>query len=312
MDPGRAFPRGLRAGSYLRDLSHVVPELGQLARLTVTIPYNRDSADLTPRHWTRLARLIDGHRDGFDAFVVVHGTDTMAFTASALSFALAGLGKPIVLTGSQRPLKEIRSDARQNLINAVTAAASGKLHEVAICFGSFLLRGNRARKMSTARFDAFQSPNWPPLARLGLFVEWQDSALLPRRLDYVPAFGFGGAVARLPIVPGQDPRMFAGLRADAILLEGFGTGNIPGGGAGWLEQIRAWTRRGALVVLSTQCVEGPLSPELYEAGRQALLAGAISAEGMTREAILVKLQFCLKNQRDFRGDIAGEGCVRER
>ena len=288
----------------MKSLKEAVPELRRIARLTVTIPFNKDSADVGPADWLRLAKRIHRDRGRFGGFVVVHGTDTMSFTAAALSFCLAGLSLPIVLTGSQRPLHEVRSDARQNLIDAVGCATSGKLREVAICFGSRLLRGNRARKLSTSRYDAFASWGYPDLARMGLFVEWNDGALLPAQDEYLPTFDLETKVVRIAVVPGSKPSLFERLRPKGVLLEGFGTGNVPG--EGWVAAIERWRKNGVLVVLASQCVEGPVDPSLYRTGQRALDAGALSAGRMIPEAALVKMMVCIAGGRDFEQEIAGE------
>ena len=195
---GGNYP-SLRPGTMLSQLLGAVPELGSLANLKLAIPYNLDSSRVGPREWTKLARILDSERENFDAFLVISGTDTMAYVASALSLMLAGFGKPVVLTGSQLPLQLPRSDARQNLVDALTCAtavepaAAGKagnggserekkrqprLREVAVCFGGLLLRGNRAQKVHSQTYRAFESPTYPVLARLGVDVDWDDSRLL--------------------------------------------------------------------------------------------------------------------------------------
>lgn len=151
---GGNYPTGLRPGTMLSQLLRAVPELGSLANLELDIPYNLDSSRVGPKEWVKLARILDKERDNFDAFLVISGTDTMSYVAAALSLMLAGFGKPIVLTGSQLPLQLPRSDARQNLVDALTCASAAmtppsyaRLREVAVCFGGLLLRGNRAQKV---------------------------------------------------------------------------------------------------------------------------------------------------------------------
>lgn len=146
-----------------------VPQLGELAQIQTLPLFFEDSSDLNHTHWVQLAECINSHYDEFDGFVVLHGTDTMAYTTSALSYAFQNLGKPVIFTGSQVPLSSIRSDARRNLINSIEMATSN-LQEVAICFNDHVYRGNRATKLSIGDFDAFGSPNLDPLATIGLEI----------------------------------------------------------------------------------------------------------------------------------------------
>jgi len=174
---GGAYAPLLAPGHLLAQLTAHAPEISTIANIDVRVALNTDSCRLGPKQWVLLARLLDRSRADYDAFVVVHGTDTMAFTAAALSLCLAGFRKPIILTGSQRPLSRTRTDARQNLVDAVTCATAGRLEEVALCFGGLLLRGNRSQKVSTTAYRAFDSPSHPPLAVLGVDVEWNEAAL---------------------------------------------------------------------------------------------------------------------------------------
>lgn len=287
---GGNYPPGLRPGTMLSQLLGAVPELGRLASLRLAIPYNLDSSRVGPREWVKLARILDSEREHFDAFLIVSGTDTMPFVASSLSLMLAGFGKPVVLTGSQLPLQLPRSDARQNLVDALTCAtathpAGGgarqpRLREVAVCFGGLLLRGNRAQKVHSQTYRAFESPTYPALARLGVDVDWDEARLLRPNGAYTPRFDLEPRVARIPVVPGADPRVIFGNFAEnegprGIVLEAFGVGNFndleEGGFVPWIEEQR---KRGIEVLLSSQCHAGELHPELYRSGRGALLAGA--------------------------------------
>jgi L-asparaginase len=240
MDPARRFPDGLEPGEYLDDLVDAVPELGELAQIDSEIVFNLDSANVGPSEWLQLAQLLHGRREDYDAFVIVHGTDTMAFTAAALSLCLAGFGKPIVLTGSQLPLRAMRTDARSNLLNSVACAVSGRLREVALCFGHVLLRGNHACKVHSSHYDAFDTIGAPPLAWLGIDIEWNQDALLAEPGSYQPRFELEPRVQRLPIVPGMDPANaigdLYGRGVRGLVLEAFGTGNVP-------SDARRWTRK---------------------------------------------------------------------
>jgi L-asparaginase len=294
-------PRAL-AAALGRDLLARAPELQALARVEVRVAFNRDSSNVGPAEWARLARLLDSQRDYFDAFLLVSGTDTLAFTAAALSLMLAGFGKPIVITGSQIPLAMPRSDARQNLVDALTCAVAAHypphapLREVAVCFGGRLLRGNRAQKVHTSLYQAFDSPSWPCLARLGVGVEWARGALLDPVAVYRPRFELEPAVIRVPVVPGCDPRLtygdLFGRGVRGIVLEAFGVGNLPN--KWWVPWLREQTKKGLRVCLRSQSVGGELHPELYKAGAEALRLGAEAGPQMTAECSVVKLMLVLK------------------
>jgi L-asparaginase len=270
---------------------------------------------MTPADWVLIARSIHERLREWDGFVVTHGTDTMAFTASALSFMLESPGKPIILTGSQRPLIDPKSDAARNLVSAVEIAAEGRVKEVSIFFDSYLLRGNRAKKISIPSFQAFESPNHPPLARVGI------------KTDYLPAFPAGSGdyrfdprietrVACLPLFPGIDPDLFFGLVDKGIkglILQAFGPGDIPLGEFSVAHLIRTLTEQGIPTVICSQAVFGAVDLSLYETGRAAERAGAITAGDMTWEAALVKMMVLLGRGLSivpfgtaFRRNFAGE------
>jgi len=319
-----SYPAALRPGTMLSSLLSAVPELRRLARPTLHVALNTDSSAIGPREWQLLARLMHDNRAAFDGFIVIHGTDTLAYTASALSLMLVGFGKPVVLTGSQLPLASPRSDARQNLIDALTcitaAVASGGggqgrtkgsrpplLQEVAICFGGRLLRGNRATKTHSAHYAAFDSPSHPPLAVLGVDVEWNEAALLAPTVKgantaYRPRFRLESSVVRMPVVPGLDPRLAYGQGAEVaargvrgVVLEAFGVGNLPDGpdgGRGWRPFLEQLTGAGVLVCLISQCARGPLRPDAYAAGVAALALEGLGTGPHTAEAALAKTMLC--------------------
>jgi L-asparaginase/Glu-tRNA(Gln) amidotransferase subunit D len=296
---------GLAPGTMLASLLTQVPELRELANVKLAIPFNMDSSRVGPAEWVQLAKILHAARAQFDAFVLVCGTDTMAYIASALSLMLAGFGKPVVLTGSQLPLQLPRSDARQNLVDALTCAVAESapphppFREVAICFGGTLLRGNRAQKVHSTAYRAFDSPTYPPLARLGVDVDWNEGALLRPHGVYTPRFQLEHRVMRVPIVPGGDPHLLYGdvsARAvKAILVEAFGLCNLPdtpeAGFITWIAQQRA---AGVRVLLTSQCSAGDLDPSLYRSGAAALGIGAETSGRMTPEAAVAKLMLCLK------------------
>jgi L-asparaginase len=240
---GGVYPpkSALEPGELLGNVLHLVPELGHLgASLELQIVLNCDSCRLTPDDWIILARRLHEHRDNCDSFVVISGTDTLAYVGSALSFLLRGFNKPIIITGSQRPLAMPRTDARQNLVDSVSCAVAGVgvLNEVCICFGGLLLRANRTQKTHSSAYRAFTSPTFPTLAKLGVDVVFNHNVLLAPT-EYTPRFDLTSSVMRVPIVPGLDPWQAYGSVAErgikGVVLEVFGVGNCDDReSAGWV------------------------------------------------------------------------------
>lgn len=294
---GMEGPGPLRPGPFEEALRRRVPELWEIADLELEIFANVDSSDIEPSLWQGLARRIHERIGDFDGVVVTHGTDTMAYTASALSFMLQNLSKPVVLTGSQRPLGEIRTDARLNLIDAVTAAARGaELPEVLICFDSRLFRGNRARKLKISEYDAFDSPDLPPLGGLGV-----DITISPierrsgpfRLLDKIET-----RVHSVYVFPGADPAAHLEIiqRADirGLWIHAYGAGNVPIRGAGsFLPLLEAAREREIAVLIGSQAVKNAVILPLYEGGSRAEALGAVGAGDMTPEASITKLMHAL-------------------
>lgn len=253
-----------------------------------------DSSDVRPHDWQRFAdRVAHAFAGGADGVVVLHGTDTMAYTASALAFLLEGLPGPVVLTGSQVPLAEVRSDARDNLITALLLAATPGWAEVAVLFGGHLWRGCRTTKVSTHGFDAFASPNLPPLAEVGVDVVWRRDLLRPpvpgplqvRRLADVD-------VVALRLFPGITAETLRNVLRDPVrglVLETYGSGNAPTRDADLLEVLRAAVARGVVVVNVSQCLHGAVRMDAYAAGRTLADAGVVSGGDLTAEAALAKL-----------------------
>lgn len=331
----------LQAGGALLTLSDACPELAGMARVDVHTAMNLDSSSLTPAHWVHIAQVVHDARSSFNGFVIIHGTDTMAYTGAALSFMLEGLGKPVILTGAQIPLSAGRTDARQNLVDAVMVASSGFIKEVAICFGGVVLRANRTTKMESCAYAAFESPNYPPLATLGARVEWNHDALLRPspsmalysnnnnnsndnnnndtgknddrkglKGGYQPRMRVNPHVVRLPVVPGVPPGVaFGDLAARGVrgaVLEAFGVGNIPSGG-GWAEWLSQQRAKGVAFYVGTQCPKGPLGLDLYSNGAADLLGTPLSSRRMTTESAVVKMMLCLEYPAlDMHTPIAGE------
>jgi L-asparaginase len=285
-------PSSLSPGPFLDHLLERLPELRELAQLRLEVPFNCDSAALEPERILGLARIIRDQSAEVDGVVLIHGTDTMAFTASVLGFLLADLGKPVVLTGSQRPLAYVRSDARSNLINAVDLATRG-VPEVGICFGSHWLRGVAADKMSVHRFEAFGSPNLPPLAEIGMdVVIHEDAGRFDRR---VPP-GLGEALDMGIQSYRPHPGMNWSLPPEgtrALLIEAYGAGNLPMERPDLQALLRHAQARELPVVVVTQCFSGGVNLEAYALGRASVELGAISGSGHTRWTALAKLGLLL-------------------
>ena len=252
-----------------------------------------DSSNISANEWNNMAKIIVDSYDNYDGFVILHGTDTMAYTSSALSFILHGLDKPVVLTGSQIPLCEIRSDARDNLISSIIIAGEGQVKEVCLCFGGKLLRGNRATKTSADKLVAFDSPNYPHLAEMGISVKYNPSAFGKyggASLEYRPFSPV--PIGVLKIFPGMQFGLFESIiteKLSGVVLETFGAGNIPNGGDDLLPIIKKAFKAGAVVTVCSQCVAGAVSLGTYETSSALKKAGAVSGKDMTTESAVAKL-----------------------
>jgi len=268
-----------------------IPVLDRIAEVEGRVLANVDSSDITPGDWAALARAIAEEHDNFDGFVVLHGTDTLAFTASALSYMLGGNHKPVVLTGSQRPLTEARTDARANLIHSAMCA-SMDIREVSLYFGSHLFRGNRATKTSIHAYDAFSSPNHPALLEMGVDIE-RTSDPLVRAGPLTLHTETETDVAVLSLFPGMAPQRLQDLSAHhrVVVLRGFGEGNLPQDG--WPQVIRSTVDAGNQVIVMSQCRAGASRPGRYLGSELAKDAGAIFSGDMTGEACLVKAMWLL-------------------
>lgn len=251
-----------------------------------------DSSNVGPAEWSQIAADIAANYDEFDGFVVLHGTDTMAYTASALSFMLDGLAKPVILTGSQIPLVEIRSDARENLVTSMILATSPQINEVCIYLNGSLLRGNRAKKLSASGFDAFASPNFPPLGTVGVDVKLRPELLLPPGDGLQVHELLGEQVAALRLFPGISARMLDRMLDEplrGVVLETFGAGNAPARDGELLASLERASERGIVLVNCTQCIWGAVDMNDYATGSALAAAGVVSGRDMTVEAALTKL-----------------------
>ncbi len=286
------------------------PEAGYLERVMASMPdfsspempayviyeYSPllDSSNMGPRHWLAIARDIAEKYHEFDGFIVIHGTDTMAYTASALPFMLEGLAKPVVLTGSQIPLCRVRSDGRDNLVTALMVIALAPVPEVCLCFGNRLLRGCRATKVDAAGFQAFDSPNYPDLGHIGVTIRPHLELLLPKRaVNGLTVHPLSDArVGALRLFPGISAELLANvLRSplQGLVLETYGLGNGPSNDTEFLDVLTEACERGVVIVNCTQCLRGTVDQSGYEAGSALARTGVVSGADMTPEAALTKM-----------------------
>ncbi len=295
-------------------------EIPALRRLGVEIDYHEDftpidSSDVTPAEWARLAETIRDNYAAYDGFVVLHGTDTMAYTASALSFMLENLSKPVVFTGSQIPIGVLRTDGRENLVTAVEISAATdkegkpKVPEVTIYFQNRLFRANRTTKWSAEQLNAFTSENYPPLAEVGVTIHYNQSAAggfpscggVPRRGGVVTpnpliiSTTLNPEVALIRLFPGmQQKTLEAALNIDGlrgVVMQTYGAGNTPT--AAWFfDTLTRAIARGMVIVNVSQCIEGGVHP-IYESGVRLAKAGVTSGADMTPEAAITKLMYIL-------------------
>ncbi len=296
------------------DFSQIMEEVPELNKYDVKIDSHTfapliDSSDVEPSLWVSLAEIIRDKYEDYDGFVILHGTDTMAYSASALSFMLEGLAKPVVFTGSQLPIGVPRTDGKENLISAVEIAAAkdheghARVPEVSIYFDSRLLRGNRSTKYSAEAFNAFASPNCPPLAEAGIQIRyntdvirkpvyWDAQLRVQTRLDT--------RVSILKVHPGMTPQVMRSVVSDpltrACIIETYGSGNALS--KEWfLDIVREASDAGKILLNVTQCKSGTVNMDLYATGATLKHAGVLSGSDITTEAALGKL-FSLMGRSD--------------
>ena len=306
-----------------------VPELRKFAYRIDSWTFDPliDSSDVEPSLWISLAGLIDEKYDDYDGFVVLHGTDTMAYSASALSFMIENLSKPVIFTGSQLPIGMPRTDGKENLISAVEIAAAkdaeghALVPEVCICFDNILMRGNRTCKMNSDNFRAFRSENLPPLAEAGINIRyntgiirrpasWEDTPIFRKSLDT--------RVSILKMHPGITPQIVRDIMCSpdtrAVIIETYGAGNAPS--KEWfLKIVQEAAGMGKIILNVTQCIAGSVNMDIYATGKCLKDAGVVSGYDSTTESALAKLFYLLGNfhdneqvkmmlEEDLRGEIS--------
>ena len=259
-----------------------------------------DSANAQPSDWVTIANDIWRNQAKYDGFVVLHGTDTLAYTASALSFMLMGLNKPVICTGAQIPISEPRSDAFDNILHSLIFAMDARIHEVCIYFSKLLLRGNRSVKVDASGLGAFDSPNYPILGRVGVEIELYPERLLkslPKAnlLNQTATYDDDlSKIAMLTVFPGMDASVLSHVLQtplQGLVLKSYGAGNMPQTAA-MMQTLQEATRRGVVIVNCTQCIKGHVNMAAYQTAQGLRQAGVISGADMTDEAALTKL-FCL-------------------
>lgn len=306
-----------------------VPELGKFAYRIDSYTFDPiiDSSDVEPSLWVAITELIEEKYDEYDGFVILHGTDTMAYSASAVSFMIEGLTKPVIFTGSQLPIGIPRTDGKENLISSVEIAAArdseghALVPEVCICFDNILMRGNRASKINSDHFRAFRSPNFPPLAEAGINIRY-NLQLIRRPVDWNarPVFHktLDTRVSILKIHPGITPQIVRTILCSndtrAVIIETYGAGNAPS--KEWfLDIVREASESGKIILDITQCLAGSVNMDIYATGKCLKEAGVVNGYDSTTESALGKLFYLLGEiddnatvksmlETDLRGEIS--------
>ena len=293
---------GLAPQLTSRDLLTHVPEIASICRVEALQLFNLDSTNLTPAHWLQIAQAIEAHYNDFDGFVVTHGTDTMAYTASALSYLIQNTPKPIVLTGAQQSIGNRETDARRNLLDAFRYAASETAWGVTVVFDGQAILGTRARKMRTKSYNAFASIGYPEAA---VIRDGQVYPILPRPADLTVRFqlNLNPSVFVLKLTPGIRAHLLELLlpEYDALILEGFGVGGVPSyADQDFIRAVKLWTDAGKPVIMTTQVTYEGSDLAVYQVGHIIKTRhGVLEAYDMTLEAVLTKTMWLLGQNVDL-------------
>ena len=290
----------------MEQLQKHIPELHNFGFPIDTYQFDppMDSSDMDPEAWQRLVHIISDHYDRYTGFVILHGTDTMAYTASALSFMLENLNKPVILTGSQLPIGVLRTDGKENLLTSIEIATarhpSGRpiVPEVCIFFENHLMRGNRTTKMNAENFNAFRSFNYPVLASAGIHIKYNNGQIhaYQSKSKLKPHYLLDTHIAILKLFPGIQEEVVASVlateRLKAVVLETYGSGNAPR--KEWfLRRLKEACDKGIVIVNVTQCRAGMVEMSRYETGYRLMKVGVVSGYDSTTESAVTKLMFLL-------------------
>lgn len=281
-------------------LLRYVPQVNELCAVDCIQPFSLDSTNIMPEHWVILAKLIEENYNRYDGFVITHGTDTMAYTAAALSYLVRNSPKPIILTGSQKPIVSDNSDSKQNLYDSFVAACSS-MHGVLVVFNGKVILGTRARKTRTKSFQAFSSINYPELAyiRDGRLIEF-----IRTQAAETPTFcrSINAKVALLKMIPGTSPALIRYLlqNNDGLIIESFGVGGVPSyQKSGFRDELRDGMAEGKTIVLTTQVENEGSDLSIYSVGSGLKYdPGVLEAYDMTTEAVVAKLMWILGQTKD--------------
>ena len=311
------------------DFAHLRSQIPEIQKLKFTVEYFVfqpiiDSSNITPEHWMKLVSILEDNYQSYDGFVILHGTDTMAYTASALSFMIENLSKPVILTGAQLPIGKLRSDARENLITALEIAADRdehgvpKIQEVCIFFQNYLFRGNRTTKINADNFNAFKSYNFPFLAKSGINIIYSENLLLRHNASKPVKFHYrlDTNVAVLRIFPGINQSIVSAILTipglKGLIIETYGKGNAPD--LDWfINLLSQASDKGLTIVNITQCEIGYVDMNKYQTGIRLRSAGVISGADSSVEAALTKMMILLGHgfdkdhiQEKMKGSLCGE------
>ena len=300
------------------NLISAIPELSNpeinIENQSITNPI--DSSSMSPQIWIEIAKLIKLSYNKYDGFVVLHGTDTMAYTASAISFLIQGLNKPIIFTGSQIPIGVRRTDAKENLITSIEIACNSKICDVCIYFEDQLYRGNRTVKVNTEHFEAFKSPNFPTLAKVGVNIKYSPIKKKVNKKSFSVHESLSNDIAIIKLFPGIKISTIEAIidSAKGIIIESYGAGNAPNSNK--IESIlRKACKNDKIIINVSQCLQGSAITNKYESSKVFNNSGVVCGKDMTTEAAVTKLMFLMSKdynnkkikkqmQKNLRGEIS--------